>query len=59
MPAKYSIMYIYSGANKYLIHCRFFKFFNLQRMERDVIFIVGTPQLSETEYKRNPENHIV
>ncbi len=36
---------IYSGANKYLIHCRFFKFSHLQRMERSVIFIVGTPQL--------------
>ncbi len=35
----------YSGANKYLMHCRFFKFSHLQRMERSVIFIVGTPQL--------------
>ncbi len=26
MPAKHSIMYIYSGANKYLIHCRFSSF---------------------------------
>uniref|UniRef100_A0A3Q3JAT3 C3H1-type domain-containing protein n=1 Tax=Monopterus albus TaxID=43700 RepID=A0A3Q3JAT3_MONAL len=36
---------VYSGANKYLIHCLFFKFFHLQRMDRSVIFIVGTPQL--------------
>ncbi len=35
---------IYIGANKYLIHCLFFKFSHLQRMERSVIFIVGTPQ---------------
>ncbi len=34
----------YSGANKYLIHCRFFKVSHLQRMERSVIFIVGTSQ---------------
>ncbi len=39
------IQYIYSGANKYLIHCRFFKLSHLQRMEKSVIFIVGTPQL--------------
>ncbi len=36
---------MYSGANKYLIHCRFFKVSHIQRMERSVIFIVGTPQL--------------
>ncbi len=43
------VKFTYSGANKYLIHCRFFKFSHLQRMERSVIFIVGTPQLWETE----------
>ncbi len=31
---------VYSGANKYLIHCRLVKFSHLQRMERSVIFIV-------------------
>ncbi len=36
---------VYSGANKYLIHCRFFKFSHLILMERSVIFIIGTPQL--------------
>ncbi len=40
---------VYSGANKYLIHCRFFTCSHLQRMERSVIFIVSTPQLWETE----------
>ncbi len=51
---------MYSGANKCLIHCRFFKVSHLQRMDRSVIFIVGTPQLGETESKnKNPENHIV
>ncbi len=39
------IYIIYSGANKYLIHCQFFKFSHSPRMERSVIFIVGTPQL--------------
>ncbi len=45
---------ISSGANKYLIHCQFLsiKFSHLQRMERSVIFIVGTPQLGETESKK-------
>ncbi len=42
-----------------LIQWGFFKFSHLQRMERSVIFIVGTPQLWETESKKNPENHIV
>ncbi len=42
---KVFVYIIYSGANKYLIHCRFLKFSHLQRMERSVIFIVGTPQL--------------
>ncbi len=37
--------YRYSGANKYLIRCRFFKVSHLQRIERSIIFIVGTPQL--------------
>ncbi len=40
---------IYSGANKYLIHCRFFKFSHLQIMERSVIFIIGTEPKTETE----------
>ncbi len=30
---------------KVFVHCRFFKVSHLQRMERSVIFIVGTPQL--------------
>ncbi len=44
--------YIYSRANKYLTDCRFVKFSHLQRMERSVIFIIGTPQLWETESKK-------
>ncbi len=38
----------YSGANNYLIHCRFFKFSHLQRMERSVIFIIGTYSINQT-----------
>ncbi len=32
------LMCMYSGENKYLIHCLFFKFSHLQRMERSLIF---------------------
>lgn len=32
----------YFEENKYLIYCQFCKFFHLQRMERSLIFIVGT-----------------
>ncbi len=42
----------YSGVNKYLIHCQYFKVSHLQRMERSVIFIEGTPQLWKTVSKK-------
>ncbi len=47
------ILYIYSGAKKYLVSHHLCKFSHLKRWERPVIFIIGIPQLW------NPENHIV
>ncbi len=43
------ILYIYSGAKKYLVSHQLCKFSHLKRWERPVIFIIGIPQLWETK----------
>ena len=50
---------IYSVAKKYLDSHQLCKFSHLKRWERPVIFIIGTLQLWQTKFEKNPENHIV
>ena len=52
------ILYIYSGAKKYLVSHQLCKFSRLKRWERPVIFIIGTCQLWQTKWeKKSRKSH--